>query len=75
MIFYTLPSAGLVGCIETKAFKARALTTPEGLTERCVSKNMFDRYHCIKPFENFGNTLRKVIFCIVLMAQKSMKDS
>ena len=26
-------------------------------------------------FENFGKTLRKVHFCISIMARKSMKDS
>ena len=36
-------------------------------------KTMFDRYYCI--LENFGKTLRKVHFCIAIMAHKSRKDS
>ena len=59
--------------------KARVLTTPRGLADVSVSeKNMFDRYYCIKSFslEKFGKKpLRKVHFCITLMAHKSMKNS
>ena len=40
-------------------------------------KTMFDRYYCIVilSLENFGKTLRKVHFCITIMALKRMKDS
>ena len=40
-------------------------------------KIMFDRYYCIKSFchlKTLEKTLRKVHFCITLMAGKTMKD-
>ena len=38
---------------------------PRGLADLSVSKNMFDRYYCLKSFsENFGKTHRNVRFCI-----------
>ena len=41
-------------------------------------KTTFDRYYCIKSFchlKTLEKTLRKVHFCISIMARKSMKDS
>ena len=40
-------------------------------------KTMFDRYYCIKCIlllENFGKPAQKVVFCIIIMARKSMQD-
>ena len=39
-------------------------------------KTMFDCYYCIKcilSLENFGKPLRKVYFCITIMALKSVQ--
>ena len=50
------------------ALKSRVLTMPKGLADLSVSKNMFDRYHCLKSFsENFGKTHRKVRFYIPIV--------
>ena len=41
-------------------------------------KTLFDRYYFIKSFchlKTLEKTLRKVQFCITIMARKSMKDS
>ena len=41
-------------------------------------KNVFDRYYCIKSFghlKTLEKRFEKFIFCITIMAHKSMKDS
>ena len=41
-------------------------------------KTMFDRYYCIKSFchlKTLEKTLRKVIFCITIMARKKHEAS
>ena len=43
-----------------------------------VSEKMFDRYNCMKSFchlKSLEKRLRKVQFCITIMARKSIKDS
>ena len=49
---------------------ARLLTTPRGQADVSVSEAMLDRYYCIKSFCHFVKTLRKVHFCVAIMAQK-----
>ena len=39
MFFYALKSAGPEGGVETRARKARGLTTPRGLADFSVSEN------------------------------------
>ena len=52
--------------------------TPSGLADLCVSENHVCSLllqKVILSIENFGKTLQKFIFCITIMARKSMKDS
>ena len=73
MFFYALTSAGPEGGVETRAWKARFLTTPRGLADLSVSENnvwSFLLHKVILSLENFGKTLWKVHFCITIMARK-----
>ena len=53
--------------------------TPRGQADVSVSENdggwSLLLYEVIVPLENFGNTLRKVHFCITIMAHKRMKNA
>ena len=78
MFFYALTSAGPKGGVETRAWKARVLTTPKGLADVSVSENhvwSLLLHKVIFSLENFGKTLLKVHFCITIIARKGMKDT
>ena len=63
MFFYALTSAGPRGCVESKAWKARGLTTPRGLAD--VSENhvlSLLLHNVILSLENFGKTLRNLLY-------------
>ena len=64
--------------LEPEHGKARLLTTPRDLADVSVSENhawSLLLHKDIMSLENFGKMLRKVHFCITLMARKSMKYS
>ena len=50
MFCYALHLLDLEGGVETRAFKARVLSTPRGLADVSVPENNVGRYYCIKSF-------------------------